>query len=49
MYIKNNLIGFDNNLYLSIDSLIKINNMIANPKTITLVRYVNHKDVKCIG
>ena len=31
VYIKNDLINFDGNIYLAVDSLIEINNIIIRP------------------
>ena len=42
MYTKNNLIDSDDNLYLTVDSLIDINNMITASNNIIL-RKVNIK------
>ena len=42
MYTKNNLIDSDDNLYLTVDSLIDINNMITSSNNIIL-RKVNIK------
>ena len=36
VYIKNNLIDSDDNMYLNVDSLIDINNVITGSNNITL-------------
>ena len=42
VYIENNLVGSDDGLYLTVDSLIEINNIITGSNNITL-RKVNVK------
>ena len=42
LYIKNNLIDSNNNMYLTVDSLININNVITGSNNINL-RKVNVK------
>ena len=42
VYIENNLIGSDGGMYLTVDSLIEINNIITGSNNITL-RKVNVK------
>ena len=46
VYIENNLIDSDGGMYLTVDSLIEINNIITNSNNITL-RKVNVKPYRC--
>ena len=39
VYIKNNLFDSDNNMYLTVDSLIDINNRITSSNNITLRKF----------
>ena len=39
-YITNNLIDFDNNMYLAVDSLIDINNLVIGSNNITLRKVI---------
>ena len=41
VYIKNNLIDSDNKMYLSVDSLIDINNIITGLNNITLKKIMS--------
>ena len=50
VYIKNSLIDSDGNMYLTVDTLIRINNIIISSNDITLRKVnINHMDlIKCI-
>ena len=50
VYIKNSLIDSDGNMYLTVDTLIRINNIIISSNNITLRKVnINHMDlIKCI-
>ena len=50
VYIKNSLIDSDGNMYLIVDTLIRINNIIISSNNITLRKVnINHMDlIKCI-
>ena len=41
VYIKNNLIDSDDNMYLIVDSFIEINNIITGSNNIKILREVN--------
>ena len=41
VYIKNNLIDSDGNMYLIVDSFIEINNIITGSNNIKILREVN--------